>query len=52
MKTFLNIFSLALRIEALLSKSGFEILNLFALSNDMGFDTIDFITPGNLMRYN
>lgn len=48
----LNFFPLTLRTEALLSKSGFEILSFFALSNDMRFDVIDYIKLGNSMHCN
>lgn len=52
MEIFLNIFPLALKIEALLSKSGFEILSLFSLLNNMRFDVIAFIKPGNSTHCN
>lgn len=48
----LNTYLLALRVETLLFESGFEILSFFALSNDMGFDIVNFAESDNLMHCN
>lgn len=51
-KMLFNIFLLVFRTEILLSKTGFKIWSFFAFLNDVGFDAINFIEPGDLIHYN
>lgn len=50
-KNAFKYFLLALKTEALLSKSSFKVSSIFALPKNIIFD-INFVKSNNLMRYN